>query len=460
MSSSRGFGNDRQGAESRLWRVLETAAGDRFRITIGRIGATRFAAEPFRPVLALGPQRSRKTTSIVVPNLLEWDGPAVVTSVREDVIEQTISHRRKLGKVCVFDPGDAVASWQSDKLGWNPLDLVGSWDDAKRVAAALTEAGRHLSGAGLQDGNFWHHAAEQLLAPHIFAASDNPNLSMRDVMRWVKNQEEFEVRSLLQAKGVDLAIEAAEAAWSREDRARSSIYTTLQIDMDVWDRESVLAASSAPDRFRIDEFLDGESNTVYLCAPPDAQEEYSPIFTAVIRSVLRAVYRKNAGFMSSLLGIEGVDAAMTSSPGVVPMLLLLDEAGNIAPLENMSSIATTAAGTAIQLVTIFHDISQLSAIYGSASAVSIVNNHSALVVLPGNRDPATANLVVGMLGKEKVYGWLNEIPTSSSIRRLAPGTALCVYENLPPVVIELRSSLTDKELLAYRTDAQANESEI
>ena len=289
--------------EQRLWRVMERGDRERHRVTVGRVGRTLFAGEPFRPVLVLGPQRSRKTTGLVVPALLEWTGPAVVTSVREDVIEQTIANRSKAGKVFVFDPGNILSDWPH-RVGWNPLELISTWDEAKRVGFALTEAG--AARGGLTEADFWHAAARQLCAPHLFAAAKN-GYTMADVIRWVKTQEEFEVRSLLQATGEELAIEAAEAAWAREDRARSSVYTTLQIDLDVWDHKALLQAANSDSRFHLEEFLNGGTNTLYLCAPPDAQEEYAPIFTALIRAVIARAYEKNRKFASHLLGIAGVE---------------------------------------------------------------------------------------------------------------------------------------------------------
>ena len=123
--------------------------------------------------------------------------------------------------------------------------------------------------------------------------------------------------------------------------------------------------------------------------------------------------------------------------------MLLDEAGNIAPLKNLDTLATTAAGTRIQLVTVFHDLSQMIAKYNRDSANTIANNHSALLVLPGNRDPATSDLVRNLLQDDPIQG--EEGASSRALRRLRPGTALCFYEQLPPTVIDLRSSSHDKD---------------
>ena len=51
---------------------------------------------------------------------------------------------------------------------------------------------------------------------------------MADVVRWVDTREESEVLDLLVAAGVPDALDAARAAFGKEERQRSSIYTTVE----------------------------------------------------------------------------------------------------------------------------------------------------------------------------------------------------------------------------------------
>src|ERR1035438_3949151 len=105
------------------WRVLEHDPRDELRVILGRVGETLYSAEAFRPVLALGPQRSRKTTGLAVPSVLDWPGPVVAASTGMDVIEQTIETRRRVGEVMIFDPSEVMAGWP-ERVGWNPLELI------------------------------------------------------------------------------------------------------------------------------------------------------------------------------------------------------------------------------------------------------------------------------------------------------------------------------------------------
>ena len=73
---------------------------------VGRIGLGEtdpggrwLAAEPKHSVCVLGPAGSGKTVSVVIPTLLDWDGPAVCTSVKTDVVDATEARRRSVGPV-------------------------------------------------------------------------------------------------------------------------------------------------------------------------------------------------------------------------------------------------------------------------------------------------------------------------------------------------------------------------
>ncbi|MFI2630758.1 type IV secretory system conjugative DNA transfer family protein [Streptomyces collinus] len=402
---------------------LEVPSSTPGRVTLGRSQSHTIASGPLRPVLVLGPQRSRKTTSMIIPSLLEWKGPAVVTSVRTDVLLGSYSRRNSGGRVHVYEPSGRLQR-EGPVVGWNPLDDCSTWDGAMATSRALTEAGT----LRFRDGQFWYGMAAQLLTPMLYAAAMSEK-AMADVVCWVKTQEEFEVRSLLQAADAEEAIRAFDGMVSLDDRLRSSVYGTLMSALAVFDYQSVL--DSANGGLNVPEFFDGGDNTLYICAPPDEQQRFAPLFTALIRRILREAYAR--------------EAAGEEMP---PLLLLLDEAGNIAPLGDLPTLATTAAGTGIQLVTVFHDLAQMVGIYGEADALTIVNNHSALLLLPGNRDPMTARLLSDLLAGEVIAGPGKISSGRNSLRGIQPGNAVCIYEHHNPFFLKLRSSTHDPDMLA------------
>jgi type IV secretion system protein VirD4 len=54
-------------------------------------------------VVVVGPSRCGKTANVTA-GVLDWDGPAILSSVKDDLYNSTVARRRQLGKVFVFDP--------------------------------------------------------------------------------------------------------------------------------------------------------------------------------------------------------------------------------------------------------------------------------------------------------------------------------------------------------------------
>ena len=79
--------------------------------------------------------------------------------------------------------------------------------------------------------------------------------------------------------------------------------------------------------------------------------------------------------------------------------LFLDEAGNCAALSDLDVLATTARGQGIQLVTVWHDKSQLEARYGP-KASTILNNHRAKLFLSGLADLSALELGARLIGDQ------------------------------------------------------------
>jgi type IV secretion system protein VirD4 len=186
------------------------------------------------------------------------------------------------------------------------------------------------------------------------------------------------------------------------------------------------------------------SNTLYLCAPAHDQRRLRALFAALVAEVINEAYRK----------------AMSTGRGLdPPLLVVLDEAANIAPLAELDVLASTAAGHGVQLVTVWQDLAQLNARYG-AKGPSVVNNHRAKLFLSGIADPGTLEHASQLAGDEDrnmrsrtvdrygsssttdAYSPRRLVPPDA-LRRLPPGSGLLVYAHLPPVRIRLRKPVSD-----------------
>jgi type IV secretion system protein VirD4 len=202
--------------------------------------------------------------------------------------------------------------------------------------------------------------------------------------------------------------------------------------------------------------LDGRANTLYLCAPLHEQERLRTVFSMLVQELLAVVYET---------------VATTGKPLDPPLLLLLDECANIAPIPNLAEIASTGAGQGVQLLSIFQDMAQVSSRYGRRAS-TIVNNHRAKVFGTGISDPETLSYVSRVLGagefeqrsrstgekgrrSETEGDTYRDLAPANVVRERNPGTGLLVYGHLPPAKIKLRPWYADPELRKLRDGSGA-----
>ena len=84
---------------------------------------------PQQAMLALGPPRSGKTSTLVVPNVRAAPGPVLVTSTKADVLQATLASRSQLGRCWLLGPtGTTEPPPGAQLLRWSPVQASISWD--------------------------------------------------------------------------------------------------------------------------------------------------------------------------------------------------------------------------------------------------------------------------------------------------------------------------------------------
>ncbi len=420
------------------------------RLVLGHTTGRRrqlLAAEARHSVIVFGPTQMLKTAGVVIPALLEWDGPAIGTSVKPDVIRATRRHRERRGEVWVYDPTGGLGR-PGDT--WSPLASCLDWQGARAMGSWLTAAG---AGSQQRDAvsEFFEVLGSKFVGPLLFAAA-NDGRPMRQVLSWINRGEELEPGRILEAIGDEAACESFEAHRRREERFKGNVVGTAEVILDVYNDPAVAksAESSSIDPAQL---LNGD-NTLYLYAPEHEQERLRPLFEGLMQAVLRVA----------------VEQAATSPDGQLPypFLVLLDEAAHIAPLRNLAKLANTVSAANIQLVSIWHDMAQIRALYGPL-ADSVVNGHRAKLLLPGLSDPGTLEYLSRLIGQAEYArqsvsrgGRAGDVSTTDAteLRELAPvellrqlpkGDAVLLYANRPPVRLHLRPWFKDPTLRSRAT---------
>ena len=175
--------------------------------------------------IVVGPPKAGKTRKVIAPTLACWDGPALVTSTKGDIL-QSAAHRARRGPVAVYDPTGSLGHPEVS-VGFSPLSRCGTWDGAVEVAAALLSPAS--ADESVRHGEHFAIAARALLAPLFHAAA----LSGGGIDRargWLGRSEFSQPAEILRKADAKIALEelSGVAAQAVGDY-RTSVLGTAQV---------------------------------------------------------------------------------------------------------------------------------------------------------------------------------------------------------------------------------------
>lgn len=421
------------------------------RLTLGHLNGHRIANPPRRSKLVLAPTGAGKTPRAVVPDVLDHRGPAVIGSVKADVLHLTLPYRRSQGPVWIFDPTGAT---NEQSCTWPLVEEITTYADALKTAGWISDSSK-VDKQGLEAAEFWDTLGLKLIAPLLFLAAHTGE-SMTTINRWVEYRAEKDVADGLRALGDRPGVADALASWNavsaKPDRTKGSVFGTAEVIVYSFSHPEVrdaLATSSSRPRFDAEQLLN-EGGTLYIVAPASDQDLFTPIFESLMNRVVRAVERRSAA---------------TGLPISPSLLLMADEAGNVAPLRRLDRIASSGANQGISLVSVWQDDGQISQVYGPDQARTIMSNHTARMYLPGIADPETLQRLSEDIGTHHVRrrqqqtdaegrqsqsaGLQDEtVAPPHWLRRLDAGTAITLTGTAKPIWHEVRGWFEDQRLRA------------
>ena len=200
---------------------------------IGRSRGAACWASVEDSILLLGPPRSGKGSSIVIPMILDAPGAVVTTSTRPDNLAVTLAARQLRGPVAVFDPqGLADAPGLLPSLRWSVVRGCERPQTAMLRAEALVPASGR---SGVENGTFWRQQALSVVRCLLHAAALDGRPPV-DLYRWS--------HSAAGAKEAVAVLSQDSDATSGWDRALDSVILADQRTRDaVW---AMVANAFAP----------------------------------------------------------------------------------------------------------------------------------------------------------------------------------------------------------------------
>ncbi|WP_169546482.1 type IV secretory system conjugative DNA transfer family protein [Sneathiella aquimaris] len=435
-------------------------------------------------LLTVAPTRSGKGQRYIIPNLLNYMGPAIILDPKGENYQNTAWRRDMFGSLFTFDPFGKCG--RSDCF--NPLAEIKSWSDAAVLSDLLVEP--------MSRDRFWDEAGKELLTGIIFHVRTLPEREKRNMA---------EVVRLLHMGKDDLTLFGEKLQKSTYERLRllgrrietepetlfQSINTTLRVQLSVWlnDEIAQITAESSDgwdmetlwfnDRHAFNsapyngvppgpviaggERHHGEAASLYFIIPPEKINTYRSVLRVLVGQHINGLIETHGRHLAELRNDptmpDDAEERMFKSPRW-PWLFVLDELPQLGYMEEIERAISIVGGVDIRLWLITQDIAQLSEVYPKWE--SILANCKGQVYFQPN-DQKTANMISTRLGTAKNL-WGEETPLAKPQDLMGPkfsDKAIIVFAgeypikaDLPPYAYKneaLRRSLEEEKALWGQT---------
>ena len=408
-------------------------------------------------ILLIGPPRSGKGLHIVIPAILDAPGPVVTTSTRPDNLTATLRARQRRGPVAVFDP-QHLAEGLPAGMRWSPVRGCEDPLTAMIRATGLASA-TGLSAGGVESGGFWEGKTRTALQSLLHAAALDSR-KPADLFRWT-----LDPAAAAEAVAILTNHPNAAAGWAdslgamidADPKTRDSIWQGVALALGALADPRVLDAVTPRDNetpFDPESFL-RESGTLYLLATGAGAGASAALVAAFIEDLIETARRLAA-----------------RSPGArldPPLLLALDEIGNLAPLPSLPTLMAEGGGTGITTLPVLQSLAQArdkwsdhqaGAIWDAAIVKLILGGASNsrdlqdLTALIGERDEYTDSVTLGDHGTRSNQRSVRRVPIlpPDRIRTLPFGTGVTLLRSAPPIITDLTAWPTRPDAEALKRD--------
>lgn len=308
-------------------------------------------------MLTYAPSRTGKTISVIIPALLHWFGGSMfVTDVKGELTAITAKYRKARGQnVLIFNPFNVLGI---KGVNFNPLRIL-VVDVMKNGGKDLHDLARSIAFQliaerpnDMGDGMFFRNGGRRLIITFLlYMAVFMPDQCTLPTLRkliWAGSNKQkaiaFEMRSsdwlhgLLQDYGNGLA----EMLRSEYIKTYGAFRDNAMNALEIYDAHSPMGAAMSSSDFKLSDILDGKT-TLYVILPEAKLETHGSAL----------------GLIATLL-LETIAAA----PKPSPIMMLLEEMGNIGKLPNLSKALSLLPGKGVRLWMVFQSRRQPIEIYG------------------------------------------------------------------------------------------------
>ncbi|EXL04957.1 type IV secretory system conjugative DNA transfer family protein [Aquamicrobium defluvii] len=307
----------------------------------------------------IGPPRSGKGASIIIPNALLWPHSLVVLDLRGETYEATAGYRFKMSKVVRFAPADR----DGNTACYNPMDFI-SLDSAQRDIDLRNMAAALFPRPPASADPYWVNDARLLftgIASFVMESPAIPNekKTFATILGIMNGEEEplidfiGTLRGERKAQCSSFTLQTLLPYFDMSERQFSGIYAGVRTGMAPFLNERLMKATSKS-TFDI-RALKRERISLYLDFRREQVSSLGPLFNVLITQMMN--------FMSESL----------PRPNEHQVLILLDEFQNLGKLENVTEMASTLGGNGISMWFFVQSLKAVDEIYRQEGRKSLIN---------------------------------------------------------------------------------------
>ena len=346
-------------------------------LILGKLsGRTLRSNEPAH-ILVVGPTRSGKGVSFVIPNGLAWKGSLVVLDIKMENHNAFGQARRNMGHdVFVFAPGSVKTH------RYNPLDFV-------RPGPEMATDCQNIAGflATSHTENEWTLAARKIIAALLgyvlTSALCEGERTIRSAVRLISTGQDMAdvLKAIVATEAADIpqwVVDDFNQFIAIPDRTRGSVMFNVANAFAPWSSDLITQATSTSD-FDI-RLLRKKPMAIFIGTPLADLESYRPLVRILFQQIHDVLMRN-----------------LPSRDEPHRVLLLLDEFFALGRMTSLASKIAVSAGYGFRMAIILQNLSQLDELYGKATRETLVAG-AALKLFVAINDNATAEYVSEALG--------------------------------------------------------------
>ena len=297
-------------------------------------------------LLCIAPTGAGKGRSVIIPNLLDYQGSCIVIDPKGEAARITAQYRRQLGQrtavIAPFDPGNGESL--------NPLDLFDlPGSDPVDAAYELTS----LLGRGVASGPssvFWDVNASTLIRGVMLAIrmTEPPERqTLATLSDWLTGDDvAHRLAVLLDRNGDDVPAACASdiaGYLNHNERVRDDVLSTAITRLDLFASAGVRRATG-PSSVRLLDLLEDQPLTVYLVLPVEKLYSHGRLLRLWLGVVLSTLLRR------------------TRLPRH-KTLVMLDECAALGELDALRTLVCLMRGFGVRCAMFFQDAAQLRRLY-------------------------------------------------------------------------------------------------